>query len=154
MSSVLIVEDGTEYLEFFQLFLAQEHEYLQARDGQTALELLAQRSIDLVVLDQRFDRCPPEQLLGDVDQVAHDFFGGDMVRGERYVTENQGAFILEHMRRRELSHPVLFISDFPRRKLRNLQQLHGAVFAVPHFDAQAIRRSIGTILEGAGHDPA
>ena len=62
MSTILIVEDGKEYLDFFKLFLKDEHEYLHAQSGGRALEHLAESAVDLIVLDMRFERSPAEDL--------------------------------------------------------------------------------------------
>lgn len=146
MRTLLIVEDGREYLDFFRLFLKEEHEYLHAQSAAAAFAHLEGRPVDLVVLDMRFERSPPEDLLGDVDQVGRDYFGGDLTRALRYVADNQGTLILSELRRRSYDHPVLFVSDLPPRKLDNLRRLYGKVHMVPNFDASAIRREIETAL--------
>ena len=52
---VLVVEDGDEYLNVLTRFVP-EYQYLQAHDGQQALNLLRTEPVDLVYLDMRFDR--------------------------------------------------------------------------------------------------
>lgn len=146
MGTLLVVEDGMEYLDFFRLFIKGEHEYLHTQSGEAAVEVLDDGAVDMVILDMRFDRSDPEELLGDVKQVASEYFGGDMGRAQRYVEENQGTLVLAAMREAEHHQPVLFVHDMPRRKLENLRRLYGQVHAVPHFDAAAIRRAIGAAL--------
>ncbi len=148
MDTLLIVEDGLEYFDFFRLFLEKEHSYLHAQAGHAAFEQLAEEEVTLVVLDMRFERSPAEDLLGDVDNVAEDYFGGDLTRAQRYIEDNQGTMILAEMRDRGYQHPVLFVSDMPSRKLDNLRKLYGKVHAVPYFDAAAIRREISIALGG------
>lgn len=146
MDRLLIVEDGTEYIDFFRLFLKDEHEYLHAQSCEGALAALGADAVAGLVLDMRFDRTPLEELVGDVDQVAKTYFGGDLVRGQRYVQDNQGTMILARLREEGHAAPALFISDLPKRKLENLRKLYGAVFSVPTFDAAAIRAELGRAL--------
>lgn len=146
MDTLLIVEDGLEYYDFFRLFLEKEHSYLHAQAGAKAFEHLEKEEVTLVVLDMRFERSPAEDLLGDVEQVADDYFGGDLTRAQRYIEDNQGTMILAEMRQRRFGQPVLFVSDMPARKLANLRRLYGKVHTVPYFDAAAIRREIAIAL--------
>jgi CheY-like chemotaxis protein len=148
MGTLLIVEDGTEYLEFFRLFLKDEHQYLHAQAGEAALRLLADEAVDLVVLDMRFDRSDASELLGDVTVVAGEYFGGDANRAQRYIEENQGTLILADLRKAGHALPVLFVADMPARKVENLRKLYGAVRVVPNFDAAAIRAAIAAALDG------
>jgi len=150
MRTLLIVEDGQEYLDFFRLFLAEEHTYLHAQSGAAAYSLLDGKRVDLIVLDLRFERSAPEDLVGDVNQVANEYFGGDLTRAQRFVADNQGTLVLAELRAKEHLQPVLFVSDLPARKLDNLRELYGEVRAVPNFDAAAIRREIEAAL---GADP-
>ena len=146
MPTLLIVEDGTEYHDFFRLFLKKDHTYHHAQAGQRALDILAAEEVELVVLDMRFDRTDPAELLGDVDEVANQYFGGDLARAERFVEENQGTMVLSAMRENEHHQPVLFVHDMAERKLDNLRKLYGKVYTVPNFDAAAIRKEIAAAL--------
>ena len=94
----------------------------------------------------RFDRTPEEDLVGDVEEVAESYFGGDLDRGGRYVQDNQGTLILARMRDEDAHQPVLFVSDMPTRKLDNLRSLYGRIHAVPTFDAAAIRAELSAAL--------
>jgi CheY-like chemotaxis protein len=147
MPTLLIVEDGREYLDFFRLFLEEEHTYLHAQSGAEAFAHLEEEAVDLVVLDMRFERSPPKDLLGDVDQVARDYFGGDPARAQRFVADNQGTLVLAELRAQGYRQPVLFVSDLPSRKRDNLRGLYGEIRAVPNFDAAAIRREIAAGLK-------
>lgn len=151
MSDLLIVEDGTEYLDFFQLFLEEEYRYHHAQAGEAALAVLEAEPVALVVLDMRFERSPAEDLLGDASEVSERYFGGDLARAHRYIEDNQGALILGEMRAHGFDQPVLFVSDMPERKLDNLRKLYGKVHAVPSFDAGVIRRKLEAMAAAEGH---
>lgn len=93
--SVLIVEDGDEYLDNLGRFVAGPR-YLQAHNGAEALGILEEEEVDLVYLDMRFDRIPLRNLLGDHAQATLDH-NGDPARAWRYLQNNQGLFILNHL---------------------------------------------------------
>jgi len=149
MKTLLIVEDGREYLDFFELFLEKDYRYLHAQSGRRAIEHLAVEEVALVVLDMRFERSPAEDLLGDVQDIAVKYFGGDLGRAHRFLEENQGTLVLAELRSRGHAQPVLFVSDMASRKLQNLRDLYGRVHAVANFDAAVIRAEIGAALGGA-----
>ena len=148
-STLLIVEDGTEYRAFFELFLAEPFQFVHAQSGREALDALGRGGVDAIVFDMRFDRTPTDQLLGDVDEVTRRHFGRDRDRGLRYLQDLQGTLILEAVRKAGHGHPALFISDMPPRRIENLGRLYGAVAAVPGFDAGAIRAALAAL----GVDP-
>ncbi len=141
-ATLLLVEDGTEYRSFFELFLADPYTVVHTQNGAAALSALAAGGIDAIVLDMRFDRTPTELLLGDVDEVTRRHFGRDRDRALRYLQDQQGTLILETIRQAGHVHPALFISDMPPRRALNLRKLYGAVAAVPGFDAAAIRSAL------------
>lgn len=149
MQTVLIVEDGREYVDFFELFLKGDFDYVHAQSGEQALARLAENEVTLIVLDMRFERSPAEDLLGNVEQIAEQYFGGDLGRAHRYLEENQGTLVLAELRAHDFEQPVLFVSDMPQRKLENLRKLYGSVHAVPNFDAAAIRHEIRKAFEEA-----
>src|SRR6185295_11462338 len=64
---VLVVEDGTEYAEFLRQFLAQDCSVRAAASAKEALAKVAEEAPQLLVIDLRFDRVPPEALVGDLD---------------------------------------------------------------------------------------
>jgi CheY-like chemotaxis protein len=137
MKRLLVIEDGSEYTEFARLFLTAEFEICSARSAAEALER-AQEGADALLIDLRFDRVPPEQLLGDVAATAARLFAGDAARALRYLQEQQGTLILAALRAAGHAQPAVFVHDFPPRRLENLRRLYGQVAAVPGFDARAI----------------
>jgi CheY-like chemotaxis protein len=117
MTTVLIIEDGDEYLENLGRFVAGPT-YVQARSGSAALAVLAEQPVDLVYLDMRFDRIPREDLLGDHATATREH-NGDPVRGWRYLENNQGLFILDALARHgHAGVPVILAYDFSREGTR------------------------------------
>jgi hypothetical protein len=114
LPSILIVEDGHEYINAYTRFLAQQAAFVRAGDGPEALALLAETSFGCVVLDMRFDRA--ERLLGD--QAALEARLGDAARARKFLEDNQGTYILAGMRDAGHRLPVVLSYDFgaePRR---------------------------------------
>lgn len=142
MPKLLVIEDGTEYFEFAQAFLRPSFTILQAQSGRDALALLATEEITALLIDLRFDRARPEQLLGDVQQTAAQLFCQDTFRATRYLQDQQGVFILAAARSCGHAQRAVFVHDFPARRLENLRKLYGSVEAVPTFDAPAILRCL------------
>jgi len=136
---LLVVEDGTEYEEFARLFLGDAFEVCVAHSGAEALGLLP---VDAVLMDLRFDRCPARDLVGNVAETADSLFGGDRARSLRYLQDQQGTLVLAELRLAGCDVPVVFIHDFPPRRLGNLQRLYGDVSAVVSFDASAIKHAL------------
>lgn len=65
MSTVLVVDDEERVRRFLTQSLVQEgHTVVGAADGMAALEQLAQRQVDLVLLDMVMPRCNGLQVLG------------------------------------------------------------------------------------------
>lgn len=130
--TILIIEDGNEYLENLSRFIPEYH-YLQAHNGAEALELLEQSPVDLIYLDMRFDRIAKEELIGDHAQVTQDQ-NGDPLRAWTYLANNQGLFILAHLREHGYDqHPVIVAYDFSREHQRfdHLKRLHPNLYWVP-----------------------
>jgi CheY-like chemotaxis protein len=116
-ATVLIVEDGNEYLENLGRFVPGPR-YLQAHSGAEAIEVLARDRVDLVYLDMRFDRSAPGDLLGDHAAATREH-NGDPVRAWRYLAMNQGLFILDALRQHGRgSLPVILAYDFSREPQR------------------------------------
>ena len=65
--SVLIVEDGNEYLTNLSTFVAEGMRYSQAKSGAVACQMAGELAPDLVYLDMRFDR---EREHGEVAQAG------------------------------------------------------------------------------------
>ncbi len=121
--TVLIVEDGNEYLENLSRFVP-EPKYVQTHNGAEALAALQQGGIDLIYLDMRFDRIPLPELLGD-HVAATRQQNGDPARAWRYLQNNQGLYILHHLSQNGFAtHPTIISYDFSREtgRFQFLQQ--------------------------------
>ena len=73
MKTVLVVEDGTEYVEAFRRLAggrAEDVELIRAGDAEEARGVLARRRVDAVFLDVVFDRTPEDRLCGDPSRPA------------------------------------------------------------------------------------
>ncbi|MGD8861800.1 MAG: hypothetical protein PVI30_17450 [Myxococcales bacterium] len=130
--TVLIVEDGDEYLDNLSRFVPGPR-YLQAHDGETALAELRRSPVDLVYLDMRFDRIDPELLLGDLQATATRF-GGDVGRALKQLQNHQGLYILDALGRGGHAQlPVILAYDFTRepRRLAHLVARHPHLSWVP-----------------------
>jgi hypothetical protein len=134
---LLVIEDGDDYLTFARLFLSDRFRCVGAKSLQQALPLLSEAAA--IFLDIRFDASAPEELYGDIAQIAKQFFGGDLRRAESYRKENQGFFILARLRELGFTLPAVVVNDLPARRIENLQKLYGQVYAVPEFNAHKIR---------------
>lgn len=143
MKRLLVVEDGHEYEEFAGLFLAERYSIVACQSGAQALSTLADGLPDAVLLDLRFDRTPAADLIGDIPRTAERLFAGDAARALRYIKEQQGTLVLAELRKAGCDAPVVFVHDFPARRLQNLRRMYGAVAAVASFDAAAILRALG-----------
>lgn len=130
--TVLIVEDGDEYLENLSRFVVGPR-YLQAHDGHQALELLAREPVKLIYLDMRFDRIENTALLGD-HAAALSEHGHDPARAWRFLQQNQGLFILDAVRNAGYGQlPVVLAYDFAREEKRfaHLKRVHPSLHWVP-----------------------
>lgn len=124
---VLIVEDGDEYLRNLERFVTGPV-YFQAHNGEEALEILnsEEADIDIVYLDMRFDRIPPEELLGDHAKVTQEL-NGDPARAWQYLKNNQGLYILAEIHEKYGNMlPVVIAYDFSRelKRFNNLKRLY------------------------------
>jgi CheY-like chemotaxis protein len=142
MKRVLVIEDGTEYAEFARLFLGQEFEVAAAQSADEALQVLAARPIDVLLIDLRFDRAPAEILIGGIEASAQRLFAGDQTRALRHLQDQQGVLILAALRAAGHAQPAVFVHEFPSRRLENLRRLYGDVKAVPNFDATTLRQAL------------
>jgi CheY-like chemotaxis protein len=130
--TILIIEDGDEYRANLSRFV-RGYTYLQAHNGQDALEILQSTQVDLIYLDMRFDRIPKEHLMGDHAQITQDQ-NGDPMRGWTYLANNQGLYILAHLRAHDFGDlPVIVAYDFSREQQRfeHLVRLHPNLNWVP-----------------------
>jgi CheY-like chemotaxis protein len=143
MRRLLVIEDGTEYVEFARLFLADHFSVHAAQDAAEALALLAREPIDALLVDLRFERSAEPRLVGDLEATAERLFGGDRAQALGYLREHQGALVLRELRVQGHRQPAVFVHEFPRAQLANLVALYGPVRAVPNFDAGRLRAALG-----------
>ena len=145
--TVLIVEDGDEYLEFFERHLLG-YRLLQAHDAAQTIEALRRNTVDVVVLDIRFDRIERDRLVGDVLEISRRRFGQDTDLSEawRYMADNQGFLIAKTLRDQGRKEPFLIIEALPDRQVENLKRLYGDVVVVPEFDRKAIHGALLGLL--------
>lgn len=139
---LLVIEDGTEYAEFAQLFLSAQFEIVPVNGAEAALAAARESPIAAMLVDLRFERARSEDLVGDVPAVARRMFGGDTQRALRWLKDQQGTLVLGELRKAGFAQPAVFVHDFPAERLANLQKLYGAVDAVATFDAAAIRAAL------------
>lgn len=115
--SVLVIEDGSEYTDTLRRFLADGFAWARAGSGPDGLAMLGSGAYDVVFLDMRFDRCPPDRLLGDLAATT-ERLDGDAVAARRFLEDHQGTYVLAAIRDAGLPIPVLLSCDFagePRR---------------------------------------
>ncbi|MCA9564766.1 MAG: hypothetical protein KC561_14820 [Myxococcales bacterium] len=141
--TLLIVEDGDEYLEFFERHLLG-YRLVQAKNAAQTMALLKKHAVDLIVLDIRFDRIPREDLIGDVMELSRTRFGQDtdLTEAWRYLAEKQGFLVGQRLREQGIRLPFLFIESLPARQVENLNRLYGPVTVVPEFDPKSIHGAI------------
>ena len=133
--TVLIAEDGDEYLENLSRFVPGPT-YVQVRSGAAAVEQLGAGHVDLIYLDMRFDRIPRADLLGDHAQATREH-NGDPIRGWRHLENNQGLFVLNAVHSAGYGEvPIILAYDFSRelgrlkrlrRRYPQLDWVHDAV---------------------------
>jgi CheY-like chemotaxis protein len=130
--SILIVEDGNEYLDNLSRFV-HGFTYNQAHNGAEAVRLLNQEDVDLIYLDMRFDRIPVGDLLGDHAEVTRRH-NGDPARAWRHLQDNQGLYILSYLNEQKCGHiPVVLAYDFTQeqRRFEFLSKQHPLLAWVP-----------------------
>jgi hypothetical protein len=131
---VLVVEDGTEYVDAFRRLAGDgaDVEWLHAADAAAARESLAGRPVDAVFLDVVFDRTPPEKLVGD------------RARGLEHLARNQGFHVLAALAASiPRGAPVLLAHDFTSQAAR----LAALRERVPGLEGVAESARVSTILE-------
>jgi len=141
--TILIIEDGDEYLENLARFVPGPR-YLQAHATAGALGILAEHAVDMIYLDMRFDRVPLADLVGDHARVTLEH-NGDPVRAWRHLQNNQGLFILDALRRAGHGDlPVILAYDFSRepRRFEHLLRAHPSLVWVPDSASPAEIRSL------------
>ena len=115
--TVLIVEDGNEYLDNLSRFVPGP-KYLQAHNAIETLNLLQHETVDLVYMDMRFDRIPEQDLVGDFEQAVRQM-NGDTAKAWRNLQNNQGLYIMDRLK--HAGHgdiPIILAYDFSREERR------------------------------------
>jgi CheY-like chemotaxis protein len=150
--TVLVVEDGDEYLDNLSRFV-RGPTYCQAHSGLKAIEMLRSRQIDVVYLDMRFDRIPAKELLGDHALVTREH-NGDPDRAWKYLMNHQGLFILAALKKSGFSAlPVVLAYDFSEepRRFENLKRQYPNLVwvsdAVSSTEIQELFDSLAKSLE-------
>jgi hypothetical protein len=143
MRHLIVIEDGTEYEEFARLLVGDAFEITPCHSAQEAVRANTTRPADALLIDMRFDRSPPGDLVGDLRDTAHRLFAGDRARALRYLQDQQGALILAALRAAGCVARAVFVCDFPPRRLHNLRTLYGDVEAAASFDGATLRRLLG-----------
>ncbi len=121
--TVLVVEDGDEYLDNLSRFIPGPR-YIQAHCGNEAVEILKTDQIDIIYLDMRFDRIELSKLLGDHDSATREH-NGNAERAWKYLMNNQGLYILAAIKKAGFSHyPTVIAYDFSKepRRFENLKK--------------------------------
>ena len=153
--SVLIVEDGHEYIDRAQQFLSEDFEFTRAGHGAQALELLRELAFDLVYLDMNFNRVESSELFGPRDELA-ERFGGDFVQAERFLESHQGVYVLAGLREAGHGMPVLMSYDFSVEPKRwaHLQGRYGPIaYLGDNEGPDEVRRALQSLVRGqvSGH---
>lgn len=130
--TVLIIEDGDEYLDNLSRFVPGPA-YLQAKSGRDAIATIVSRQVDIVYLDMRFDRIPHSDLEGDHALATRDC-NGDPLRAWRHLQNHQGLYILDSLKRAGYGElPVILAYDFSQetRRYTHLRQTYKHLYWVP-----------------------
>jgi len=148
--SVLIVEDGHEYIDRAQQFLSSDFEFTRAGNGQQALDLLRELAFDLVYLDMNFNRIPLSQLLGPLDDLVARF-GGDTAQAELFLASHQGVYVLSHLREKGHGMPVLMSYDFSAEPKRwtHLKARYGPIaYLGDNEGPDEVRKALRSLVQG------
>lgn len=147
-ATVLIVEDGDEYLDNYTRHVVGPT-YLQAHSAAEALAILGHKTVDLLLLDMRFDRVPRATLVGDHAQASREL-GGDSERAWRHLSHHQGLYVLAEIRAAGFVQiPVLLAYDFSReiRRFDALRRNSGNIDWLPDAaSADVLRKRMQQML--------
>ena len=111
---VLVVEDGSEYVEGFERLASARGlgiAFSRARDLESARAALAPHGPDALFLDVVFDRTPEDRLVGDAEALVARF-GGDRARAVRHLATHQGFYVLDALAPLLPRIPVVLAYDF------------------------------------------
>ena len=126
--TVLIVEDGHEYIDRAEQFLSEDFEFTRAGNGEEALQLLRETAFEMAYLDMNFNRVGSHQLLGPWDELTARF-GGDKEQARAFLEAHQGVYVLSAMRDAGHGLPVLISYDFSSEPKRwsHLKSRYGPI---------------------------
>ena len=154
---VLVIEDGTEYVDAIRSLAARDPvELVRAADVHEARRTIAERRVDAVFLDVVFDRAPPEKLAGDLEVLIRRF-GGDRSRAERHLAENQGFYVLNELAGiLPTATPLVIAYDFSAEpdRLAALRRAHPNLSGLPDGTpiSEVLRRLLGEVTTGGTRD--
>ena len=148
---VLVVEDGSEYVDGFERLTAArglDAVFTRARDLESARAALAADRPGAVFLDVVFDRTPEASLTGNADSLVARF-GGDRARAVRHLATNQGFYILDALAPLLAGMPVILAYDFAVEPLR-LEALRQRVPRLSGLeDGSSISQALDMMLTGS-----
>jgi len=142
---VLVVEDGSEYVDGFERLAAArglDAVFTRARDLESARAVLAAGRPAAVFLDVVFDRVPEASLAGDAETLVARF-GGDRARAVRHLATHQGFYILDALAPMLEGVPVILAYDFAAEP----QRLEALRRRVPRLSGLQDGASISQALE-------
>ena len=152
---VLVVEDGSEYVDGFERLAAAhclDAVFSRARDLESARAALAAERPGAVFLDVVFDRTPEGSLAGDAESLVARF-GGDRARAVRHLATHQGFYILDALAPMLTDMPVLLAYDFAVEP----QRLEALRRRVPRLsgleDGASISRALEMMLTSSEQRP-
>jgi len=110
---LLFIEDGDDEMERFTKVLKSAFEYHHVVSGREVHPYLKEHpEIDIIYLTMDFPSIPEDELLGAED-IIFERFNDDEEKAIEFLRENQGAFILHHIRNKvKKPIPILFSYDF------------------------------------------
>ena len=142
---VLVVEDGSEYVDGFERLTAARGlaaAFSRARDLESARAALAAGQPRAVFLDVVFDRTPEASLAGDAESLVARF-GGDRARAVRHLATHQGFYILDALAPMLTGLTVILAYDFAAEP----QRLEALRRRVPRLSGLQDGASISQALE-------
>lgn len=149
---VLVVEDGTEYVDGFERLAAARGlgiDFSRARDLESARAALAPPGPDALFLDVVFDRTPEDRLAGDAEALVTRF-GGDRARAVRHLATHQGFYVLDALAPLVPLIPVVLAYDFAAEPQR-LEALRARVRGLRGLpDGTSLTAALDLLLRSPG----
>ena len=149
---VLVVEDGSEYVDGFERLTAArglDAVFSRARDLESARAALAAERPGAVFLDVVFDRTPEASLAGDAESLVARF-GGDRARAVRHLATHQGFYVLDALAPLVPLIPVVLAYDFAAEPQR-LEALRARVRGLRGLpDGTSLTAALDLLLRSPG----